>query len=193
VAGWDVNHLVRLVAEDDIVPVRVDGRPPSEEDGVFEHGLDSLLLEPPLLVQEKRSGDRGTFGVADDAVEGALVLHDLEEILEGIVGTPVGGSDSFAHQLTHGVLRGFAVWKVTDPAEDIVLVRLLNVLVGLDEAVVRRIAKVLLESLRRRGFAWTMDEMEASRAILEELFDERRFSHTSKSIPSARASLSESE
>lgn len=189
--GWDVNHFFRLVAEDDIVPVRVDGRPPGEEDGVLEHGLDALLLEPPLLVQKKRGGDRGAFGVADDAVEGALVLHDLEEVLESIVGTPVSGGNAFTHQLTHGVLRGFAVWKVTDPAEDIVLVRLLNVLVGLDEAVVRRIAKVLLESLRRRGFAWAMNEVEASRAILEELFDERRFSHTSKSIPSARVSLSE--
>lgn len=88
-AGGNLNHGVRLVAQNHVVRVWIDRRPTSKEDGILEHGLDTLFLESPLFMKEKRGGDGCAFGITDDSIERASFFHDFEQILERIVGAAV--------------------------------------------------------------------------------------------------------
>lgn len=172
VAGGNLNHNVGLVAENHGVRVRVDWGPPSEEDGVLEHGLDALLLESALLVEQKGPCHRGALGVANDSVKGAALFHDFEEVFEGVGGALVRRGDSLPHQLPHRVLGRLAVGEVSDPGQDVVVLGLLDILVGLDEAVVGGLAKVLFEALGWDSCAGPIDEVKGGRRVLGELFDD---------------------
>lgn len=172
VASGNLNHDIGLVAENHGVRVRVDGGPPGKEDGVLEHGLDALLLEPALLVEKQGPCHRGAFGVPNDSVKGAALFHDFEEVFEGVGGALVRRSDSLPHQLPHRVLGRLAVGEVSDPGQDIVVLGLLDILVGLDEAVVGGLAKVLFEALGRDSCAGPVDEVKGGRRVLGEFLDD---------------------
>ena len=113
--GWNVNHDVGFIAQNHCMGFWVHWRPTGKEDGVLEHGLDALLLETSLLMEEKCGRYRRTLGVSDNGVERASFLHDLEQELERIVGAAVSSCYALSHKLTHGILWRFAVRKVSDP------------------------------------------------------------------------------
>jgi len=173
-AGRYFNHGLGLVAQDHAVAVGINRWPTGKEDGIFEHGLNALLLKPSLLVEQKRGGHRCAFRVTDDGVKRASFLHDLDEKFEGVVCAPVCRCDTFSHQLPHGILGCFAVGKLSDPRQDVVLLRLLDILVRLDEPEIWWFAKVLLEAFGRDRLARPVDEVEGGGSVLGQLFDNRR-------------------
>jgi hypothetical protein len=185
VAGRNLDHGVRLVAQNYFVAVRVDWRPSGEEDGILEHGLDPLLPEPSLFVEKKRGSHRRALRIADDAVERAALLHDLEQVLERVVGAPVRRRDALSHQLPHGVLGRLTLRKVSNSRENVVFLAFLQVVVRLDEAEIRRLAKVLLKPLRRDCLAGPMDEVEGSSPIFSQFLDKRCLDGVSTGSPAA--------
>lgn len=168
----NLNHDIGFVAQNHVVGVWVDGGPASEKDGVLEHGLDTLFLEAPLLVKQKRSSNSGAFGIANDGIKGTTLVHDFEQVFECVVGTAMRGGDALAHQLSHGVFRALTIGKVPNSGQDVIVFGLFHILVGLDEAIIRGFSKVLLEALGRHGFTGTVDEVEGSRSIISQFLDD---------------------
>lgn len=177
VTRGDFNHIIRLIAKNDGVAVRIHGRPPSEENGIFEHGWDPLLPEPPLLVEEKGGGHGGALGVSNDGIERTLFLHDLEQVFERIIGAAVGRCDALAHQLSHCVLGRLAVGEVPNSRQDIVLFGLVHALVRLNEAEIWWLTKVFLEPVGRDGLAGPVDEVKGGSPIFSQFFDQRCFTY----------------
>ena len=167
----NLNHDIGLVAKNHVVGVWVDGGPASEKDGVLEHGLDALFLEAPLLVKQKRSSNSGAFGIANDGIKRAALVHDSEQVFECVVGAAVRGGDALAHQLSHGVFWALTIGKVPDSGQDVIVFGLFHILVGLDEAVIRGFSKILLKALGRHGFTGAVDEVEGSHSILSQFLD----------------------
>lgn len=151
--------------------VGVDRRPSGKEDGVLEHGLDSLPLEPSLFMQEKGSSHSCALRVPDDAVERAALLHNPHQILERIVSAPMRRCDTLSHQLSHGVLGRFTVGKLPNPRQDIILFGLFHVLVRFNEAEIRRLSEILLKPFWRDRFAGSVDEVKGCSRILGQLLD----------------------
>lgn len=170
-AGWNSNDLLGPVTQKHAMCVRVDRRPAGEEDGIFEHGLDALPSSPTLLVDKHRGSNGSSLGVANDALEGAALFHDLPHVSDSVVCALVGGGDAATHEFSHRVLWSLALWKVSDAVQDIVF--WFYFLVGLHEAVVWRLAEVVLEAWWWNGGTRAVDEMEGCRAIFSELFDDR--------------------
>lgn len=173
VACRDFNHVIRIIGEDHGMCLRVNWRPPGEEDGVLEHEFGSLPSRASLLQKEQSGGHGGPLGIPDNAFKRSSLLYDLDEILERVVGAPVGGRDAFPHQLAHRVLGRLAVGEVPDPSQDVVFLCILHILIRLHEAEVWRLPKVLLETLGRHRLARPVDEVEGRRAILCQLFHDR--------------------
>lgn len=113
--GWDFDGSIRLVAQDHGVAVGVHRRPACEENCVSEHGLDPFPVGLSLLVEKKSGGHRRAFGVPDNGIKGAALLHDSGQVFERVVGAPRRWRDAFPHQFPHGVLRRLTIGKVSDP------------------------------------------------------------------------------
>lgn len=99
-------------------------------------------------------------------------MHNLDQILDRVVGALVCRRDAFPHQLSHGVLWRLAVRELSDSGQDVVFLGLLHVLVGFDETEIRRLAKVFLKSFRRDRLAGPMDEVEGGRSIFSQFLDD---------------------
>lgn len=197
--GPRLDALVALVGEDDVVRLRVQGRPAGEEDAVLEEGLRAPLLLPPLLVEEHGRGHGGPLRVAHDGVEGAVPPDDVEDVPDGVVRGPVrrghgggrrpppaaaavllrvrvraagGGvlaAAAAAQELPHRVLGRLALGEVADPREDVLRLAVAVGDVRLDEAVVRRGAEVVLESRRRYGLAGAVAEVEGGYFVVPDV------------------------
>lgn len=105
------------------------------------------------------------FRVPDDGVKWALLVHNLEQVLHRVVGAAVCRRDTVPRQLAHSVLRRLAVGEIPDPHQDVIFIRLLHVLVWLDKTEVRRVSKVIFESLWGNSFARPVDEVERCRSV----------------------------
>ena len=170
-AGGNLNPHVGVVRQNHGGKIRVHRRPASEEDGVLEHGGNTGLLGAALLVEQESGGDGGTLGVANDAIKGAFLLHDAIQVLDGLDRTPAGAQAAL-EEFAHCVLRAGTLGKVADLGQHILALRLGVQVIRLDEAIVRRVAEELLESLRREGLLGSVDEVERSGVVGLELLNE---------------------
>lgn len=115
VASRNFDRGVRFVTQNHVVMNGVNRRPAGKEDCILEHGRDILFLGPLLLVEEKCGSYSGAFGVPDDGIKGAFLLHGVDQELERIIGAAVCCRNPVPHKLSHRVLGCLAVGEISDP------------------------------------------------------------------------------
>lgn len=171
-ARVNVDHGFRLVRQDHGKRLRIQRRPPSKEDGALDHGLVALELLSPLFGEKQGASHCSSLGVSNDALKGALFLHDLEEELDRADGAQNATGHALLHELSHSLFRGITFREISNPRKGIGL--LARLVIRLDESVVGRLSEEVLEALGRDRLARRIDEAKLGRVVRGQLLDEWR-------------------
>lgn len=184
--GPCLYSLVTLIRQNNVMSLGVQRRPPRKENAILEQRLRAPPPLLPLLVEQHGRSHGSPLRVANDGVERAVLLDHVEQVLDGTVRRAMRRGDGrgravlrlgrrrrvvtlTAEQFPHRAFGRLALGEIPDPGEHILILPLAGGPIGLDEAVVGRRSKVILEAWWRCCFAGPLDEVEGRHTAIADI------------------------